>query len=84
MQEKLEMALSHVVYIEFFFESTQIIQTGIIRGMGLKTYTIIGGCLSYFFVSSPLRWFIAFNLELGMEGLWYGMLFGFGCLCLFY
>lgn len=51
--------------------------------MGKTNFAIVGGYVSYFFVSSPLRWFIAFKLEYGIEGLWIGMIFGFVCLCLF-
>jgi MATE family multidrug resistance protein len=58
------------------FDGTQVVGLGILRGMGdVKIPTFIT-FLAYWVVGLPLGYFLGINLNLGVSGIWYGLVVG--------
>jgi MATE family multidrug resistance protein len=57
---------------------------GIIRGLVQTKLTTIGGLIGYFCISLPLACIFAFKYELGVFGLWIGMIFGSFFMAIYY
>jgi MATE family multidrug resistance protein len=66
------------------FDTTQGIQTGIIRGIGKSSYASIGSIIAFYIISLPLAYYFAFVLGVGLKGLWTGMACGESLLMFYY
>ena len=49
---------------------------GVVRGAGRQTIGAITNFISYWLLGLPLAALLAFRLELGIHGLWAGLLVG--------
>jgi len=57
-------------------DGTQAVGLGILRGLtDVKIPTAIT-FIAYWLVGLPVGYLLAFTLELGVQGVWYGLLFG--------
>jgi len=54
------------------FDGVQVIAVGALRGLGETRIPVIIGALAYWVVGISLATTLAFHLELGVLGLWYG------------
>ncbi|RZK42343.1 MAG: MATE family efflux transporter [Pedobacter sp.] len=58
------------------FDGTQVVGLGVLRGIGdVNTPTFIT-FLSYWLIGIPLGYFLGIYLNIGVEGIWYGLTFG--------
>ncbi|PVX51758.1 MATE family multidrug resistance protein [Balneicella halophila] len=58
------------------FDGLQVVMLSILRGLGDVTYAMIYSFVAYILVNLPTSYFLAFTLDLGTVGLWYGFIFG--------
>ena len=52
------------------------IQVGVLRGLGKTWHSSFAAAISYYIVAIPLEAFLAFKLDMGLFGLWFGQLIG--------
>ncbi|MES2389698.1 MAG: MATE family efflux transporter [Bacteroidota bacterium] len=72
-------AASELVVIAAFFQLSdgiQVVGQGVLRGMAdVKVPTLLS-LLSYWLLGIPVGWFLGVYLEMGVRGIWYGLLLG--------
>lgn len=56
------------------FDGTQVVASGILRGIGDTRFPMIASGLGFWLVGLPLSAFLGFKAGLGAEGLWWGSL----------
>ena len=49
---------------------------GVIKGLGKQYQCYIGALISYYFFGLPASYYLAFNYELNIEGIWLGYAIG--------
>lgn len=65
-------------------DGLQAVGLGVLRGLtDVKVPTIVT-FVSFWLTSIPLGYFLAFNLELGVNGIWYGLLIGLTLAAIFH
>ena len=74
----VEIAAQLLIIAGFFqlFDGTQVVGLGVLRGIGdvnVPTYITF---LSYWIVGIPLGYFLGIYLDLGVNGIWYGLTVG--------
>ncbi len=74
----VEIAAQLLIIAGFFqlFDGTQVVGLGVLRGIGdvnVPTYITF---LSYWIVGIPLGYFLGIYLNLGVNGIWYGLTVG--------
>ncbi|MEJ5996082.1 MATE family efflux transporter [Pedobacter sp. Du54] len=74
----VQIAAQLLIIAGFFqlFDGTQVVGLGVLRGIGdvnVPTYITF---LSYWIVGIPLGYFLGIYLELGVNGIWYGLTIG--------
>ncbi|GAA5040070.1 MATE family efflux transporter [Marivirga lumbricoides] len=57
-------------------DGIQVVGLGALRGMGDVKLPTLVTFLAYWAIGLPAGYFLAFNLEFGEEGVWYGLLIG--------
>jgi multidrug resistance protein, MATE family len=70
---------AHLVSIAAIFQvadGVQSVSAGALRGAGVTRYTFVANVLGHWLVGAPLALFLAFELELGAAGLWWGLTAG--------
>lgn len=65
-----------IIGINQFADCFNIICAGVLRAQGRQTTGSILSFISFYFIALPLEVFLAFNLKMGIEGLWAGLAFG--------
>ncbi len=60
----------------FVFDSIQIVIGGVIRGIGEQGESSVVSFVSYCIITLPSAIFLAFYLEMGMQGMILGYIFG--------
>ena len=58
------------------FDGLQVVGSGILRGMGKTHISAMISLLGYWVLAIPLAAFMAFRLELGLQGVWWGLFIG--------
>ncbi|MGI8619934.1 MAG: MATE family efflux transporter, partial [Gemmatimonadaceae bacterium] len=56
------------------FDGTQVVSSGILRGIGDTRFPMLASALGFWLVGLPLSVFLGFSGGLGAEGLWWGSL----------
>jgi len=60
------------------FDGTQVVGSGILRGMGQTRPAAMFNLIGYYALALPLAWWLAFHRGLGLPGIWWGMAAGLG------
>lgn len=60
-------------------DSSQGVNTGMIRGLGKYNALACSAVLCYFVISLPLEYLFGFTLGYGLIGLWIGQTIGITC-----
>eukprot|EP00871_Galdieria_phlegrea_P006067 jgi/Galph1/948/GphlegSOOS_G5712.1 len=63
-------------------DGIQTIFAGVLRGMGNPVPAVVCYLVGFYIIGLPLAVFLAFTLELKLNGLWLGLLFGLFCICI--
>ncbi|RKZ11708.1 MATE family efflux transporter [bacterium] len=58
------------------FDGTQVVGSGVLRGMGRTRPAALFNLIGYYFFALPLGWYMTFNMGLGLRGLWAGLALG--------
>jgi MATE family multidrug resistance protein len=61
-----------------WFDGTQVIGSGVLRGMGRARPAAIFNLVGYYLVALPVGYWLAFVCELGLRGIWWGCAVGLG------
>jgi MATE family multidrug resistance protein len=60
------------------FDGVQVVAAGILRGMGRTQAPAFANAVGYYAIGLPLGWWLAFDRELGLPGIWWGLACGLG------
>ena len=60
------------------FDGLQVVGSGVLRGTGDTRWPAALALIGYWCVGIPIAFLLAFRLEFGPEGLWWGMTAGLG------
>lgn len=71
----IQVAGQLLIIAGFFqlFDGTQVVGLGILRGIGDVNIPTFLTFLAYWVVGIPLGYFLGIHLELGINGIWYGL-----------
>jgi len=74
----ISIAAQLLILAGFFqlFDGTQVVGLGVLRGLGDVNMPTFITLLSYWVVGIPVGYLLGFKLEMGVEGIWYGLTFG--------
>jgi MATE family multidrug resistance protein len=77
-QEVIQISASLLVIAGLFqlSDGVQVVGLGVLRGMEDVKFPTIITLIAYWVLGLPLGYFLAFELEMGAEGIWYGLLIG--------
>lgn len=70
---------SHLLIIAGFFQlfdGTQVVGLGVLRGIGDVNYPTIITFIAYWIIGIPLGYYLGIKLDMGVNGIWYGLTFG--------
>ena len=78
VREVLELSASLLFIAALFqiFDGTQAVAIGILRGYLDTKVPVLFTFISYWVISFPAAYFLAFVFEAGLKGLWYGLMLG--------
>lgn len=57
-------------------DGTQVAASGVLRGMGATRSAAVINAIAYYVFGLPLAWLLAFRLDFGLAGLWWGLALG--------
>jgi MATE family multidrug resistance protein len=60
------------------FDGLQVVGGGLMRGMGRPKAGAIVNLIGFYVIGLPLAWLLAFPAELGIIGIWWGLVAGLG------
>ncbi|MES2457247.1 MAG: MATE family efflux transporter [Bacteroidota bacterium] len=74
----IRIAAQLLIIAGFFqlFDGTQVVGLGILRGMGDVNIPTIITFIAYWIIGIPLGYFLGISMNLGVNGIWYGLTFG--------
>lgn len=58
------------------FDGLQVVGSGILRGMGRTHISAVVSLFGYWVLAIPLAWLLAFQLDYGLAGVWWGLCLG--------
>ncbi len=58
------------------FDGTQVVGLGVLRGIGDVNIPTFITFLSYWIIGIPLGYYLGIKLNMGVQGIWYGLTFG--------
>lgn len=58
------------------FDGTQVVGSGILRGMGRTRPAMYINLIGYYVLGLPLAWWLSFKLDWGLIGIWWGLALG--------
>lgn len=73
-----QIAFPLIIVAAFFqiFDGLQVVYMGILRGMQDKKMPIFIALVSYWCITIPLQYVLAFNFGMSVNGIWYGLFGG--------
>jgi len=79
--EVIRLAVSLLAVAAWFelFDGTQTIAMGCIRGLKDAKTTFLVGLACYWLIGAPAAWWMAFHLNWGPTGVWWGLALGLAC-----
>ncbi|WP_260957664.1 NorM family multidrug efflux MATE transporter [Pseudomonas citri] len=79
--EVINLAVSLLAVAAWFelFDGTQTIAMGCIRGLNDAKTTFLVGLGCYWLIGAPSAWWMAFHLDWGPTGVWWGLALGLAC-----
>jgi len=77
-QAVIRIAAQLLIIAGFFqlFDGTQVVGLGVLRGIGDVNIPTIITFIAYWIIGIPLGYFLGIYLDLGVNGIWYGLTFG--------
>ena len=57
-------------------DGIQVVAAGVLRAMKATRIAAVINVVGYYVVALPLAWYLAFRLDLGIEGVWWGLAAG--------
>ncbi|RZK78865.1 MAG: MATE family efflux transporter, partial [Pedobacter sp.] len=74
----IDIAAQLLIIAGFFqlFDGTQVVGLGILRGIGDVNVPTIITFVAYWIIGIPLAYVLGMVLNLGVNGIWYGLTFG--------
>ncbi|MHA4895662.1 MATE family efflux transporter [Pedobacter sp. PWIIR3] len=74
----IDIAAQLLIIAGFFqlFDGTQVVGLGILRGIGDVNIPTIITFIAYWIIGIPLAYLLGITLNLGVNGIWYGLTFG--------
>jgi MATE family multidrug resistance protein len=74
----IHIAAQLLIIAGFFqlFDGTQVVGLGILRGIGDVNIPTLITFFAYWIIGIPLGYFLGIYLDLGVNGIWYGLTFG--------
>lgn len=58
------------------FDGTQVVGTGVLRGMGRTRPAAAFNLVGYYLLALPLAWWLTFPMGMGLPGIWWGLVLG--------
>lgn len=79
-EQVIHIAGQLLIIAAFFqvFDGLQVVMLGNLRGMADVKIPMVIAFLAYLGIGLPASWFLAFPMNAGPEGIWYGFLLGLG------
>ncbi|WP_295772596.1 MATE family efflux transporter [uncultured Mucilaginibacter sp.] len=76
----INIASKLLIIAAFFqlFDGAQVVGLGILRGMGDVNVPTLITLLAYWVIGLPLGYLLGITLDMGAEGVWYGLVAGLG------
>ncbi|MNT33537.1 Multidrug resistance protein NorM [compost metagenome] len=80
-RDVINLAVSLLAVAAWFelFDGTQTIAMGCIRGLKDAKTTFLVGLGCYWLIGAPAAWWMAFHLDWGPTGVWWGLALGLAC-----
>ena len=77
-QEVIALAAQLLIIAGLFqlFDGTQVVGLGVLRGMGDVNIPTFITFFAYWIVGLPIGYFLGVNLNMGVQGIWYGLTLG--------
>lgn len=77
-QAVIRIAAQLLIIAGFFqlFDGTQVVGLGILRGVGDVNIPTVITFIAYWIIGIPLGYFLGIVLDMGVNGIWYGLTFG--------
>lgn len=74
----VKIASQLLIIAGFFqlFDGTQVVGLGVLRGIGDVNYPTFITFFAYWIIGIPLGYFLGIQLDMGVNGIWYGLTFG--------
>ncbi|MES2829375.1 MAG: MATE family efflux transporter [Bacteroidota bacterium] len=74
----IDIAAQLLIIAGFFqlFDGTQVVGLGILRGVGDVNIPTVITFIAYWIIGIPLAYLLGITLQLGVNGIWYGLTFG--------
>jgi MATE family multidrug resistance protein len=70
---EIGVALLAVAAVFQLFDGLQAVATGVLRGLGETRMPMLWNLAGHWFIGLPLAYVLAFNLDFGVIGLWWGL-----------
>ncbi|MBB6498561.1 MATE family efflux transporter [Pedobacter cryoconitis] len=74
----IHIAAQLLIIAGFFqlFDGTQVVGLGVLRGLGDVNIPTVITFIAYWVIGIPLGYFLGITLDMGVNGIWYGLTFG--------
>ncbi|WP_068398539.1 MATE family efflux transporter [Pedobacter cryoconitis] len=74
----INIAAQLLIIAGFFqlFDGTQVVGLGVLRGLGDVNIPTVITFVAYWVIGIPLGYLLGITLEMGVNGIWYGLTFG--------
>lgn len=74
----VQIAAQLLIIAGFFqlFDGTQVVGLGVLRGIGDVNVPTFITFVAYWIIGIPLAYFLGITLNMGVNGIWYGLTFG--------